>query len=169
MSKRNYGSLRDHPLIFLDVDGVIATQRRIHEVYISTGKSCPPGLPQIDQLCMKILTRIVHDFDALIVVSSTWRKHPRDMFDLCQVLSDYHIPLLGMTTTSSISGSYDRDLQILDYLETHYTKQGCKIPKFIVLDDDSKDLKRVAEHLIQTDGRNGLSEEDYLAAAKLLQ
>jgi len=148
-------------VIFLDIDGVLATPKQIHAWAEREHKPCPPGLPQIDPECANILKRIVDRLDAQIVVSSCWRKLDHDMYDLIQLFSKLEIPLLGVTPSSS---SGIREAEIMKYIDDHHLM----VDQCLVIDDDTHDLQLFTERLLQTDGYLGLQVGDDDRAESLI-
>lgn len=151
----------DGPVIFLDVDGVIATPKQIHAYAQTHGGSCPPGFAQIDMECMKRLMMIHRRTTAMVVLSSTWRKIPRDVADFMKACSLFSIPVIGMTP---VLPSGERGAEIQQFCTDHDIHHSM----MVVLDDDEADLTKVKDRLIRTDGYSGLSDADVETACKLL-
>lgn len=152
----------DGPVIFLDVDGVIATPKQIHAYAQTHGGSCPPGFAQIDMECMKRLREIVIKTNAHVVISSSWRKICHDMFDLVKAFSEFSIPLIGLTPSLP---SGNRGDEIVTFCKDHRIKMS----DILVLDDDEADLVKVKDRHIRTDGYYGLSEDDVFKSVHMLQ
>ena len=63
------GSVRIMNILFLDMDGVLVTERSHHGLGGHEGQ-----MVRCDPCAMGLLNRIVNDFDMRVVLSSTWRK-----------------------------------------------------------------------------------------------
>ena len=121
-------------IIFLDIDGVLNN-------YDTLGK----GLRWEPSL-VKILNRIIQETKAEIVLSSTWRK----IKSLRNIIkNDMKIKYIG-----KIPSLYKkRGIEIQAWLDNNPD-----VEKFIILDDDS-DMVHLMSHLLQTDGKYGLTIE----------
>ena len=149
-------------IIFLDVDGVIATPNQIKKYAQEHGKSCPPGLPQIDPICMEFLKRLVDEFDAKIVVSSAWRKLKHDMFDLIKICSVYGIPIVGKTASLP---SGHRGEEIVDYMKRH----AVSINDICILDDSIEHMEPFDKtYIARTDPFMGIDENSFEKAREIL-
>lgn len=144
-------------IIFLDIDGVLATPKKIHEYVKFHGTSCPPGIPQIDRSCVRVLKDLVSRRDAMVVISSSWRKSAEDMYALFQIFNDYDIPIVGMTPGHSdgIRGG-----EIEEYMQTHCVLRE----NILIVDDETTGLDMFTDRLLKPDGLIGLTEEDYRRA-----
>ncbi len=123
-------------ILILDFDGVINNTSRLNhcQVWIDdspTGDYFSPKLSKnIDRLC--------EDYNASIVISSSWREH-FSFTDLEMILKQMGInaPLIGTTTPDILSGSdpedyltQNRGLQISQWLQ-HYEDL-----QYIIIDDN---------------------------------
>ena len=151
----------DGPVIFLDVDGVIATPKQIHAYAQTHGGHCPPGPAQIDMECMKRLKLICVRTTAMVVLSSTWRKIDHDLADLMKACSLFSIPVVGMTPVIPYG---ERGAEIQQFCTEHDIYRSM----IVVLDDDGADLTKVKDRLIRTDGYSGLSDADVETACRLI-
>ena len=153
-------------IIFLDVDGVLATPKSIHAYAQEHGGHCPPGAAQLDPECCAVLNKIVEKLNALVVISSTWRKNDNDLADLIRFLSYFTIPIIGTTPLMSISDgrtTLGRQFEIMTWCHDR-----CVHPdNMLVIDDDSEDLTAYHDRLLQTDGSVGLQKEDIDLAVKI--
>lgn len=143
-----------HPLvIFLDVDGVLnncATKDRIPDC----------GLIGLDEDKLQIFKNLVRRLDAYIVLSSTWRLHPKCENYLWKRLgAEIEERVVGKTKHGrydSLTGLYQsasRGEEIQDYLDSHP-----EIQRFIILDDANIVGPKSKRH-IQTSWSEGLTPE----------
>jgi hypothetical protein len=175
-------------IIFLDIDGVVATQRsydkqntawfgvsneskivklravkRAREAYI-------PDLNlenwPFDEVAVSLLHRIVCDNeDVKIVVSSTWRNG-QTVESLEQIFQykGLHIPIVGFTPRLN----EDRGIEILKWIEEFGDLHD--VTHWCVLDDMGNSIRRyVGDKLIQTDPNVGLNEPEFGMICKLLE
>lgn len=118
----------------------------------------------IDKLCKETGARIV--------ISSTWRlgytvKQLGRIFLYNGSDSNFVIGKTGRKHYINGSVSF-RDEEILTYLEENYSKEEYDKLKYVVIDDDTYDLKRVDNYLVTVDNKIGFSEKDYQKAYKIL-
>lgn len=144
-------------VIFLDIDGVLATPKKVHEYVKFHGCSCPPGIPQIDRSCVRVLKDLVSRRDAMVVVSSSWRKCADDMYALLKIFNDFDIPIIGMTPYHSDG---NRGEEIEEYMKSHCVLRE----NMIIIDDESTGLDMFSDRLLKPDGLIGLTEDDYRRA-----
>ena len=147
-------------IIFLDVDGVLNSQRKLIEVYEQTHKPHSGYAYPFDEKCLDNLRELVETTNSKIVISSTWRKDEEGRTILLSKLKEYglddkvigYIPILGCKRGEEIEAfinSLNREIN------------------FIILDDDN-DMGKYEEYLIKTNNRFGLTKDDMNKAVKKL-
>lgn len=149
-------------IIFLDIDGVLncrTTQDRIDNT----------NIVGIESNKVKLLSTIVNETNSTIILTSTWKfdwdknKNPNYIGDyLDKKLYEYEL----IITDKTIDYSYDRGTGIHKYLNEH-----SNIDNYVILDDSLfEDYDNILlEHLVLTDFRIGLIEEDVLKAIEILK
>lgn len=149
-------------IIFLDVDGVIATPQQMASYAKTHGGHCGPGYSQIDLSCVNVLNMIVEKLDALVVISSVWRLRRDDMYDLMTVLGNAGIPVVGMTP--HLCSKAGRQMDIAEYCDVH------RIPynHVLVIDDDEADLQNFKPRLLKPSRQYGLQLEDVEKAIAIM-
>ena len=137
-------------IIFLDVDGVL--------------NRCGASSQGLEEDKLLLLKQIIHATGAKVVISSTWRKIPRQLHRLCSTLLSYDADIIGSTPVldtkegdSPIIHSKSRGEEIQAWLNTHPNPD-----QFIIIDDGS-DMGTLSNHLVQTNSYSGLTR----GAAKL--
>lgn len=140
-------------VLFLDVDGVL------NDPY--TPRRNPRGNMGVDQDKVEWLRRVIIATGANIVLSSTWRRIDTLREALReQVGPEIHARFIGCTPIlesrdgSGIWVAKVRGDEIQAWLNEHP-----EVAKFAIVDDDA-DMAHLTSHLIQTDGRYGMSEKD---------
>lgn len=161
-------------IIFLDIDGVIATQKTIIEG--SWGLT-----PQKQDL----LGYIIEKTDAKIVLSSSWRKSTLEAsieymrengFRFCD-------KIIGVTIRAyhyiekGIHLSIPRGVEIKQWIDTHiHSDNGHNFERkkigidwnYVILDDDTDMLLEQRKYFIRTHYLNGISKSQSEKAIRLL-
>lgn len=139
-------------IIFLDIDGVLNSHRKLIEVYNKTHKPHSGYNYPFDELCLENLKTLVEATNSKIVITSTWRKDKEGRDKLIQVLKEYQLDqhITGYTPVLNKS----RGIEIQSYLSTLEHE-----PNFIILDDDT-DMEELTEYLIKTNISVGLTKEN---------
>lgn len=152
-------------VIFLDFDGVITTYKSQY---------------QLDEEKMKLVKRICSNTGAKIVISSSWRRWTlEDTIKDITDTSKWGVPVpftplekvVGVTSRVYAFKNDDvqhhcrvpRGVEIKMYLDEH-----TDIDKYVILDDDSDMLLEQATYFIQTDGVEGITEDDVNKAIEIL-
>ena len=78
-------------IIFLDVDGVLNSMRKLIELYEQTGKPHSGNNFPFDEKCLENLKILVKETSSKIIVTSTWRKSKDDMKVLINKLKEYDL------------------------------------------------------------------------------
>jgi len=147
----------NHPILFLDIDGVLCTGN-----HIWAGNSSST----FDAQCVSELYRIVSTTCCKIVISSTWRLYKLDTiysafaascsYDLCCYLCDAIIgstPILQARRGKEIQAWID---------DNQFTG------KFVIVDDDS-DMEHLSHFLVKTKFATGLTKKESELAISMLQ
>lgn len=145
-------------VIFLDIDGVLNCQ---------ASKARCEEFVGIDTAKVRLLRKLVENTGAVIVLTSTWKKHwnKRDHFDkyMHNKFGKEHIEVFSCTD----GDTYKRGAGIHDWLKEH------EVESWVVLDDEIfGDYDRpIFERLVKTewyDDNGGIHEEHIELATKIL-
>ena len=140
-------------IIFLDIDGVL------NSVQYDRSRTSEQG--NIDETRLPLLKNIVDETNALIVLSSSWRKHWEKESQLCDnvgkdlnsIFSQYQLSVFDKTPCLE---SNDRAEEIRMWLSVN-----SETTAFVILDDIAfgwgDDLQ---EHLVKTNCRIGRGLEN---------
>lgn len=143
------------PLIFVDIDGVLATRKTLYR------------LGEFDPRCVHALNWLTDRIEAEIVVSSTWRLH-WNLRGLRQLFRQQgcRAAVIASTPSSARGGgrygitlASTRGDEIAAWLREH----GNGRP-YLILDDEGD----LGSHHIQTDYEIGLTFEDVERALAIL-
>lgn len=155
-------------IIFLDIDGVLATIKSCSNVgrqfpnFDARGTFWPHvGFHALDPECVESLNRILNITGAKIVVSSTWRMgDEEDFWDLAEYLhqSGVNGEIIGRTPNLKRYGRHkvERGTEIQAWINLHKKP----IESFVILDDES-DMAHLKCKLVQSKGgwfEKGLEE-----------
>ncbi len=145
------------PLVFLDIDGVLATARTRFK------------LGELDPICVQALNALTEDTGAELVISSTWRMYfsvgeMRQMFTRQGVTArivGYTAVVDRGTGTHGLVAAVERGREIALFLQV-----GPPRP-FVILDDDD-DMAELRRYLVRTTSAIGLTPGDVLQAKAIL-
>lgn len=148
-------------IIFLDVDGVLNSINKLIEVYNKTHKQHSGYNYPFDENCLLNLQKLVYETDSKIVITSTWRKHKKNLEVLHSILKEYNLDSKVIGYTPILNKK--REFEIKEYLKSINENIN-----FIILDDDS-DLGELLPFLINTNPQIGLSYQNVLDGIKILK
>jgi hypothetical protein len=158
-------------IIFLDIDGVMNSMRFCEELSIRTKQTggSTATREMIDPEAVARLNKLIEETEAVVVVSSSWRK----IFDvptLQDLLDAKGFAGKVIDVTPDLSGEPI-------YLPNQRRERGFEIARwvrdnapdalFVVFDDDG-DMTAVQERFIQTSWGLGLLDEHIARARELL-
>ena len=143
-------------VIFLDIDGVLATPKQYgtarHKLYKKHPKAEDLQIPYLwDERCVVAMNRFLRTYNVEIVLSSDWRLHYslESMDRICRFNGLAKSPI-GFT---SIQGSPVHKLEayrvaeIQAYVAEHNLENWCAV--------DDMDLSELGTRFVQTDDRMG--------------
>jgi hypothetical protein len=144
-------------IIFLDMDGVLCTQRSHIAQGLQHMPDHHPFMDALDREGIGMLNKFNEKHpDVLYVLSSTWRKH-----HTLQQMIDYMCGVYGFNgefhpdwKTVELSGP--RGLEIQEWLARHPDTDN-----YLILDDNDDMLESQKYHFVQTDDFNGITMRNY--------
>lgn len=142
-------------IIFLDYDGVV--NNLIFQDINGEPNFNLPGIspPQVNDFqAVAWLNKICREFDAKIIVTSTWRGRPD--YAECLYRAGFSGEVIGRTTFEGRLAGH-RGTQIKQWLEDNQKYNNID---FIILDDDT-DMEPYMDKLIKTDTIRGLGYYEY--------
>ena len=147
-------------IIFLDVDGVLNSTKKLIDIYNLTGKPHSGINYPFDEICMNNLKRLAEETNSYIIISSSWRKQKDKKERLLEELRKYDLEKRIIGYTKILGTKAD---EIKDYILSFNQNIN-----FIILDDDKK-LESMIANLVITNSYYGLSEENVDKSIKLLR
>ena len=144
-------------IIFLDIDGVMNSER----YYKSVDRKIK-GWSRFDPTAVILIKKLIEEFDAKIVISSTWRFGAVEMLKDELVKAGLIKYLHKDWKTPQIYPSH-RGSEINMWLEKHKD-----IENYVIIDDDNNILKEQEERTVKTELMNGMEEEHYYKAREIL-
>jgi hypothetical protein len=165
-------------IIFLDIDGVLATPKSIEGV---------GGLWCLEDEKQAILKEIIDKTDAEIVLSSSWRKW--DLETTKEFMKEegfwFFDKIIGITIrayqyldrTKKIHLSIPRGVEIQQWIDTNIhsnngkdwnRKKRGEDYQYVILDDDTDMLYTQRNNFINTEPDKGLTIEDSIKAIEIL-
>lgn len=156
-------------IIFLDIDGVLNTNREIVEL-------TPRGYVGLDDKLVQNLNTIVEKTNAKIVLTSTWKAEWNPDKEKCGMDALYLIRKLKECGTRIIGKTYDNCTE--DRFFEHrgegiraYLLGRADIESYVIIDDNVFSDFDEMQHkrLIKTDSTKGLTKEDVETAIDILE
>ena len=139
-------------IIFLDIDGVLNSHRKLKEVYERTHKPHSGYNYPFDEICLSNLKVLVELTNSKLVITSSWRKDKKGIYKIIEALKEYELDqhIIGYTPILN----KPRGIEIQEYLnQLDYNSN------FIILDDDT-DMDNLIDYLIKTNIKVGLTKEN---------
>ena len=152
-------------IIFVDIDGVLVTERSAR-----IGNHQHGYLGAFDPIAIKMLNQLADDFNAQFVFSTTWRSTYED--HLIHVMNVAGLHTSHTYQIDSYKGSKDtppyftrrgkdRHTEIFDWIIEHNPLN------FLIL-DDVVIKKPISNHWVQTSPEDGISYKMYQQARSIL-
>lgn len=142
-------------VLFLDIDGVLNSQQYFRLQYRAAQLlDLEHKATQLDPMALTFLDIIIEDTDCQVVISSVWRfgRTVPQLIDLLRSRGFRHTDHI-LDKTPDGCGSF-RGLEIQSWLDAN--REQLKVESFVILDDDS-DMGDLLPHLINIDGKEGLT------------
>ena len=146
-------------VIFLDIDGVLNSDKWYHER--------SDRADEIDETTLPYLKWIVIETGAKIVLSSSWRKLGKqnpDYLELLRILAAYGLEIYSETPRYSCYGKR-RGHEIMEWIDA----RDNEVESIVILDDDS-DMCELMPFLVHLNWKRerGLGKKHAKAAIELL-
>ena len=165
--------------IFLDIDGVLNTERYIVEAIEGDMPIRDKYGHIFDYKCIDVLRYIIKESDAKIIISSTWRyagiremqnmwkdrRLPGEVYDLTYSRDSSKISEQKKVYEEIYGDHFEnrtRGKEIDIYLRTHP-----EIDKYVILDDDCDMLDN--QNFVKIEAYNGLEEKNIEDILKFLK
>ena len=144
-------------IIFLDIDGVMNS-----ETYFRSIKTNDNNFSRFNPKAILIVTKLLEEFNAQIVISSLWRFALKK--ELAKELNASGLnKYLHSDSFTPILQPGHRGNEIKLWLDKHP-----EISDFLILDDDDDILSEHIPRLVKTTLAEGLHEEHYYKAREIL-
>lgn len=148
-------------LIFLDVDGVLNSQKFADKML----KYCnidPFENDMLDDHAIRLLKVLVDETNARIVLTSSWRNFGDSLSKLAKQLSHHKLFIWSETPRCKDENSCRGDEITL------WFRRNVGVFNYVILDDDS-DMTVHMEHLVKTSFDEGLTRADVDKAIEILK
>lgn len=150
-------------VLFLDIDGVLNS--RVYEI----GKKLEDSFIDISRL--PLVSKIVSETGAFIVLSSTWREHWKENISECDdmgvelhnAFDKYNLKIYDTTGADK----KNRSQEIREWLQEHDND----VENYVILDDTLWGWLELSDHVVRTDylKGKGLEEEHVYKAINILK
>ena len=145
-------------VIFLDIDGVLNSAQ-----YYKTVDRTKKDWNRFNPLAVEMIRRLIEEYDASIVISSTWRygfvkelKNELIKFGLIKYLhKDWKTPVIYPS---------HRGDEINLWLDNHP-----EAVDYVIIDDDENILEEHNSRFIKTDIKEGMTEDHYYKVRQIFE
>jgi hypothetical protein len=144
-------------IIFLDIDGVLNSKEYYKKVNMKID-----NWDRFDPETVKLIKALVQEFNARIVITSSWRFGAKDLLFKELKKSQLLKHLYKSWETPMIYGG-TRGQEIKQWLDKHPEVNG-----YVILDDRDDMLAEQLAFVIKTDLNTGLKQENYESARSIL-
>lgn len=151
-------------VIFLDIDGVLATSR----AHIALGKY--GGIwTEWDPVGVALVKKLCKEHNLKLVISSTWRFNPSQsgIMDCLEVHGLQAYLNRGAPYTPDFRGNGDQRYR--GYEIQAYLGNNLDIDRYLIFDDDSDFLPHQREYHIHTETHNGITAANYFKCLDILK
>ena len=155
-------------ILFLDIDGVLNTERQ-HDRCVNEGIVPVDNFGYaFDPEAVANLKRIVNETGADIVISSSWKLWGLDAMQRMWTRRGLPGKVIDITpNTESDEMLISIDLSYMDIpaikgseIKEWLSSNGQQVPQYAILDDLPDLLPEQESHFVQTDPRIGITEDD---------
>jgi hypothetical protein len=160
-------------IVFLDIDGVVCTLRSQFAFGDNT------LMQAWDITCCQMIRRLCKKYDLRIVISSTWRNGKKEIlahylvvfglidyiYDTRNSKNDIDMHLLdpsGVWKTPRVEGIRGNEIRA-------WLSANPEINHYVIVDDDSDFLPEQLPFLIQTEGQEGFSANNYMQMEDMIK
>ncbi|HCW54570.1 MAG TPA: hypothetical protein DG753_12735 [Clostridium sp.] len=151
-------------IVFLDIDGVLNTGRNQDLQEQRDGKSTFYHQFYFDKQCMRNLKEIILQYDAYVVISSSWRIEKDTIYwsEILRNFRKYHIEdrIIGKTPSFSTT----RGDEIKKWIDNNEKK----VNNYIILDDED-DMFGLEDHLVLCNDYYGFDDDKKILAINILE
>lgn len=150
-------------IIFLDIDGVLNTGENQDLQEEKDGQIKFEHQFNFDKECMKNLKEIILEFNAYIVISSSWRIEKEKIYwdALIRNFKEYDIDNRIIDKTPSFSTT--RGEEIMRWISNNQNK----VSNYVILDDED-DMGQLIDNLILCNDYYGFDAEAKIKAKQIL-
>lgn len=144
-------------IIFLDIDGVLNS-----EIYYRSVDRTAKDWSRFDPTAVDLIKKLVNEFFAQIVISSTWRFGAVQLLN-SELKKSGLIKYLHKDWKTPQGYPPSKGKEIKEWLDQH-----TNISEYVIIDDDESILEEQKSRFVKTDLMNGMKEKHYARAREIL-
>jgi len=144
-------------IIFLDIDGVLNS-----EIYYRSVDRTAKDWSRFDPTTVDLIKKLVNEFFAQIVISSTWRFGAVQLLN-SELKKSGLIKYLYKDWKTPQGYPPSKGKEIKEWLDQH-----TNISEYVIIDDDESILEEQKSRFVKTDLMNGMKEKHYARAREIL-
>ena len=153
--------------IFLDIDGVLNTERSYKSFVLSGQPWRDDCGPFFDREAVDNLRHIIDATQADVIITSTWKFKGLDAMHRLWTLRDMPGILLGVTPETLYNDYCTRGMEILKWLAQNAPDDETQY-RYVIIDDSPFFLPEQLPYLVKTTSDVGLKPEDAEKAIAIL-
>lgn len=155
-------------IIFLDMDGVLNSQRYLQSVGGMDGQT-------IDRGAVALLDKIIDSTGASVVISSSWRHmwHWQQMREILRAHGLRNFDAIIDQTPDSGEPWAARGQEVQEWLDLERERrvvspESVPVSGYVILDDNDGFTTEQLPHFVRTDANVGLTPRDAIKAISIL-
>lgn len=150
-------------VIFLDIDGVLNSNRTIHAFGGMPQSLKPKEFKKFDPVAIALVKRLCREAGAKVVISSSWRK--REAWQTIGAV--FKLPVIDATPIfpgdEKPGVERNRGKEVALFLSVHPS-----IKTYVIIDDNDDYLEQQKQFRVLVDRNRGFSLGDFYKALKIL-
>lgn len=159
--------MKTKPFLFLDIDGVLNSDRYTHK-YLAGTESSAVEDPDLDRSVTLPLAEMLRKTRCQVVIISSWR-HDRPALETIRRLLNagfYGIPLEFLPGTE---GKKDGTHTTRSELIADYLRKNPHITRFAIADDETMNDPNLLAHQVRPNPAEGLTEKQIKQLKRILK
>ena len=148
--------IKNHKIIFLDVDGVLNYEEQ-RQIELRSGRSIDFKNIRLCKRALRLIGKLCEETQAKVVIESSWRKHKTNGRYSNLRTQLRKIAGVEIFSETPISKEDDKEIEIEQWL-----KENSNIENYVIIDDNY--MEKHKDRLVQCSSEKGFTQELYSQA-----